>query len=553
MRAAVLLLTASSVALGALGGARADGPRREAADRLDRPVWVEHHGSLRLRPELLVGGALGGGASGVPPALAPEGDTSSTLAWASMRLRYEPIVHLGSQLRIELRMDALDNLILGSTHVNAGGSFDRGLWRDAQGVPQAGVNGWEDALKVQRLFGAWRLFDAMDFAAGRFTDGFGLGIVRDPGDGPDADFATVVDGARVAVDIAGMSFAASWEFTSVGATEARRWDGQPKDLGQADDATTYTLRISHALPSAAARHARDLALQPGAVALEWGAFSAFTNQDYTSDVQPAPAEGCEVDTELASGRAVLSPGCTQLTKRGIFLWRPSAWGRLGWRVDARSVFRAELEVAAMVGDANQAQGDPELHSAKRFQGFGLALETEFERGAWALGFDGGLATGDDRRYLGVLGDGSQQNIVEPDDASFDTNDNVRTNRWVSSYWFHRNYRIDLILFRQVIGTVTNAFYLKPWTSYQVLDGPDLGLKLRLDALYAGAMYVKGSPGQELSYGVEVDAHAVLTVGRHLEATLSAGALAPLGGLKDRDTGAAPSPAFAVRGLATWRF
>lgn len=553
MRAVVAFLATATVVCAAPGGVRAGGPPREVAAHLDRPVWVEHHGSLRLRPELLVGGALGGGTSGVPVPLEPAGDTSSTLAWTSMRLRYEPVLHLGSQLRVELRVDALDNLILGSTHVNAGGTFADGLWRDAQGVPQAGLNGWQDALKVNRLFGAWRAFDFLEVAGGRFTDGFGLGIVRDAGDGPDADFATVVDAARVAADVAGMHVAGSWEFTTVGATEARLWEGQPKDLGQADDATTYTLRVTHALPTAAARRARDQTLAPGAVALEWGAFSAFTNQDYSSDVQPTAAEGCDVTTELAGGRTVLPVGCTQLTKRGIFLWRPSAWGRLGWRVDPRTVFRAEVEVAAMVGDANQAQGDPDLQSSKQFQGFGLALETEYERDDWKVGFMGGFATGDDRRYLGVQGDGSQQNIVEPDDASFDANDNVRTNHWVSSYWFHRNYRLDLILFRQVIGTVTNAFYLKPWASYQLLDGPDLGLKLRLDVLYAGAMNVKGSPGQELSYGVEVDGHAVLTAGPHLEVTLSLGALAPMGALKDRDTGASPSPAFAMRGLATWRF
>ncbi|MCB9729322.1 MAG: hypothetical protein H6744_15935 [Deltaproteobacteria bacterium] len=545
------------------------------------PLVFEQHLQFRFRPELLLGGDLGGGASGVPEPLANTprngGGDANLLAYASIRLRYDAVLRPGPPWGIHLGLTALDNLVLGSSPASAEQRQNRdifGLYPDAgsgRGADlrtaeerqayassrRGSLQRFRDALRVRYLYGSWRILEFLDFAGGRMPDSFGLGIMRNAGDCTDCDYGTYVDGMRLGASLKGFRLEGSWEFTAVGATtDLPGLPGQPTNLGRADDVQTFTLRLVSAPYDAAAREARRRRLDiDRRVAIDWGLFSSFTSQSLSSsEIDPGALDpDCPILAETASGQVAVSHDCWRLIPRDAFFWRPSVWVKSLWHPDDATELRLELEVGAMIGSVGNLQRSPELgDTGKDFRGFGGAMELEWATPRYRLGLDLGFATGDNQRYLGVI-DG--QNIVVADDLAYpnSANTNVSENNIVSSYWFHRDYRLDLILFRQVIGGVTNAVYVKPWVSWTLLDSGDTRLTTRLDVLYAAAARPSGTPGRGRHYGVEIDGSLGIEMPAGFGLDLSAGLLLPMSALDDRDTGASPSTAFALRGLLTWRY
>lgn len=546
----------------------------------DAPLIFDHHLEFRFRPELILGGDLGGGASGIPEPLENSarngGGDANLLTWASIRLKYDAVLRPGPPWGIHLGLTALDNMILGSSPASA----DQRSLRDVFGLyPDAGsgrgedlsdeergayaksrtssLKRFRDALRVRYLYGTWRILDFVDFAAGRMPDSFGLGLMRNAGTCADCDFGTYVDGMRLGLSLKGFHLEGSWEFTAVGATtDLPGLPGQPTNLGRIDDVQTFTLRLVGAPYNDATRDARRHRLDvERRVGFDWGIFSSFTSQDLSSaETDPAALDpDCPIVAETSAGQVVVAQDCWRLIPRKVFFWRPSVWVKTLWHPDAASELRIEFEAGAMIGSVGNLQRTPDLgDTSKDFRGFGGALEAEWSTPRWRLGLDAGFATGDNQRYLGIL-DG--QNLVVADDLAFpnSANRNVSENGVVTSYWFHRDYRLDLILFRQVIGGVTNAVYVKPWVAYTLFDSGDTRLTTRLDVLYAAAARPSGTPGRGKHYGVEIDGSLGLEMPAGFGLDLSAGVLLPMSALDDRDTGASPSAAFALRTLLTWRY
>jgi len=528
-------------------------------------VWLEHKGLFRFRPQLIVNGDLGlgnGGSSGVPlPLEAATGQEkdASTLSWADMRLRWEPTLHLGDAFAVHAGFDLLDGVVLGSSWADAGGVPAFGVTSETAASPSAGHIGWSDALEVRSLYGEWHAFDMIDVTVGRVPDSFGLGLVRNAGDCDDCDFGNVVDMASVALSLSGFRLQAAWEWTAVGATTDLvsandRGIGQAKDLGEDDDVTTYTLRAGRFPVTDLERAARTKILdEDRGWAFDWALFSAFTNQHYSSSEQVEETSlECRPDAQLANGQPVQDYDCVRLFRRDAFFWRPGVWLKLERHPDLLSSFRLELELAAVIGDIKHPQRllEDDSSEAKDFQGLGGALELEWRDDTLAAGIDIGYASGDNGQYVGVL-DG--QNVVEPDDDAYVADDTLRANHRVTSFFFSRDYLVDLILFREILGTVTNAVYFKPWISKTLLQGEDTTLSVRFDALYALAPRPSGTPGDGGQWGVELDAKAVFETRAGFRATLAAGALIPLDALDHPVTGEAPEPAFAIRSMLGWSF
>lgn len=540
-------------------------PEHHGVDVPVEPVLrFEHHGLFRFRPEMLVGGDLGPGSSSVPE---PIGFTTglqpdaSALSWASIRLRYEPTMFIGSNLEIHLGLDAFDNYVLGSHPASAGRpDLVTDLLGDSQSPPSSGSVGWKDALLVRQAWMRWNAFDTIDLRAGRMLDHYGLGIYRNDGACEDCDFGSVVDRVVAGFSVSGFRIEAAWEFTAVGATtdlafvSDRAADGQPKDLGQEDDVTTYVLKVGSYPTSMAELHERSLLLDDKREwAVDWSLFSAFTDQPRSSSEQIDEASvECAAEGELANGQPIQGYDCIRLFQRDAFFWRPGLWLKAESRPAVDEQFRIELELAGVFGEVKHPQrlfeGDDEV--AKTFQSLGLALEVAWHRAALGLGIDAGFATGDDGEHIGVL-DG--QDVVDPDDDAYATNDALRGNENITSFFFNRDYHLDLILFRQVIGAVTNAAYFKPWVSAEVLRTDDMKLGVRLDVLYALAMRPSGTPGDGNSWGLEVDAKVMLDLTSGFNASFAVGVLVPLDALDDATTGASSDPAGAVRALLGWKF
>ena len=538
--------------------------RTARGDRVEAPVWVEHTASFRIRPELILGGDLGNGMSPIPVPLSRLAvndaiDPSSVLAWASMRLHYGATIHIGKPWSIHVGLDALDNLVLGSTHVNAGGDFAEGLWREAQAPLKRGVNSFQDALAVRFAFAQWRILEIVTLRAGRMPDPVGMGIWRQDGRCPDCDFGTYSDGLRLSGSFAGFRLHVGWEATASGATsELPGVPGHALNLDLSDDVTTWHLAFGRtdALTEDGPEISEPEVLpEIGQWKVDWRLHAAISEQRNSTSVQSdtgMPAD-CSPIYEGPNGFKALTNDCWRLFPRGIKSYRPGFWLRAQWRPERSSMLRIELEISSLIAEIGNSQQDPKFvalqDGAKNVHSAGAALEIDYRHERLSVGLDSGFAMGDDARYLGVY-DG--QNLVAVGDGN--VNDaRVLADRTLTSFWFHRDYHVDLILFRQIIGTVTNAIYVKPWISYRLLDTDSLRVGARLDVMYARAFEPKGTPGGGEHWGVESDLKVFMELPHKIGLSVDAGVFVPLDALNNPDTGARPDPTFALRGLATWRF
>jgi len=117
----------------------------------------------------------------------------------------------------------------------------------------------------------------------------------------------------------------------------------------------------------------------------------------------------------------------------------------------------------------------------------------------------GAASGGDLYYFGI-----HDGMAVPDvgEAGLEGAD-------ITNFRFDRDYRVDLILFREIIGAVTNAVYVKPTIEYDIFRTRDSSLGLQVDAIWARALVAEkraggkfvGTPSGEKDYGIELDAAA----------------------------------------------
>jgi uncharacterized protein (TIGR04551 family) len=102
-----------------------------------------------------------------------------------------------------------------------------------------------------------------------------------------------------------------------------------------------------------------------------------------------------------------------------------------------------------------------------------------------IGFDGGWASGGDTPMIGFG----------------QTTDGKPYANSIANFRFHPNFKVDQILFRHVVGSVTNAFYLQPHLEYLFAEG----FGLRGDVVSAFANSSEATPGKSAFLGMEFDA------------------------------------------------
>jgi uncharacterized protein (TIGR04551 family) len=72
---------------------------------------------------------------------------------------------------------------------------------------------------------------------------------------------------------------------------------------------------------------------------------------------------------------------------------------------------------------------------------------------------------------------------------------------INNYRFNPAYQVDLILWRRLIGTVTDAWYLKPTFRWDILDGLNVGAQV----VYSQAITATSTPsGTSTPLGLELD-------------------------------------------------
>ena len=434
----------------------------------------------------------------------------STLQFANMRFRLAPELALSEDVRIKAQIDVFDNLVLGeppASYYGIGtGASASSVAASTNGVfvgsdvPPSGNALGGDSIRAKAAWAEVRNRDLGELRFGRMPEQWGLGMLYNGGGDLDDDQGTYLDRVLgiTKIEALGLYLSASYDFAAEGFIEPSK-DGRPLEQSQLDDLDQFTL-------SAARRRTdeeRAASKEKGELTLEGGIQLQIRNQD--SRYLPPTSD---------AAASIRNIGATTYTT--------DAWGRLAYRG-----LRIEAELAWNSGTMDDVTDPSRDYDVEQL---GYVIETELRLLDERLGLylDHGLASGDSD----VEGLGSNSNFIEqlgPDN-----------NGTVSTFRFHPSYRVDLILWRNIMTQVTGALYVRPGISYDFMrDGFGQLFGARLDFIWSRATAFVQTWGNDPDLGVEANVSLYyrtedgpdLTDGFHT--TLQYGVLFPLRGLDYR--------------------
>jgi uncharacterized protein (TIGR04551 family) len=285
---------------------------------------------------------------------------------------------------------------------------------------------------------------------------------------------------------------------------------------------------------------RQARLRAGDIVLNYGAFGVYRTQRY--DIPAYYADTNPQSNPVAN----IQDYVVRNANAGI----GSLWGRLEW-----NKLRVEVEAVGIVGLIegtslssnglssvnerltiyNPATGQFEAQPLWVLQG-GLAFESSYRflNDSLVAGFNFGVASGDDAPGFGLrpvlnqnprLGDfdGQQFGACLEYDAE---NRCIRADNNITNFRFDPDYQVDLILFREILGTVTDAVYVKPHVTYYITDT----FGVRGDVIYSNALHAASTPGLQSPLGLEADGTAFYGSDDGFYLMLQGGVLFPLAGL-----------------------
>lgn len=406
----------------------------------------------------------------------PCGDT---LKSSNLRLRAMPKISVSETLSVHTEIDVLDNVVLGSTPSSATSDATLGAFSDTQAAPQAGDNWQEDALRVSRAWAeAETPLGLLKF--GRMPDHWGLGIAansgaEDPVNGGvdlDADYGDTVDRLMFATRIPGTrlrgAVATDWASTAPASTQTGgERGGQAFDLEDSDDVSQWSFWLSR---MDTPEEFRDV-VERGELAINAGVYFRYRTQSWD---YAGAALGEPVDADA-------------LVPRDATLYIPDVWVRL-----AKGNLQLEAEAVAVFGSINQASdlGLEDELSVRQFGAVGR-LTARAMNDKLRFGVELGAASGDqydtDPQGSGHVSDA--RDLPDPGDDDL---------TW---FRFDPDYKVDLILWRELVGQVTNAVYGKPFLSYELTDAIDL----KVANITSFALKPVATPGNGSVYGTEFDA------------------------------------------------
>jgi uncharacterized protein (TIGR04551 family) len=447
-----------------------------------------------------------------------------TLSSANMRLRLEPVFNIDEETSVHVQADVYDNLILGSTPMNqslAGGytATNRpplGAFGDGtQGPVINGVNSDRDAIVVKR---AWAEVGVPlgVLKAGRMPNHWGMGIKhngggKDPISGEynyNGDYGDSVDRVSFSAQIPGTGLramiASDWDSTRLVSNQTsadKGHEGHPFDLDDNDDANGWVGVISKMDDPQDFKDAVDR----GETALNYGAYFEYKTQDWDYDL---------TGTTYTLG-GTFDP--TKFVPRGLKTYSPDLWGKLAF-----GDHTFEAEVVGQFGTVSTLsdQGITGSSTIRKFGGVGRYTWKGVE-GKLRMGVEGGFATGDqwdntvqgntNIAYANLLGDPSVCNQTH--------------SCTLTQFMFNRDYQVDLILWHELYGAVTNAAYAKPFLQYDITKS----IMFKVSNVTSFALKPVATPGNGEVYGTEFDGDIGYN-GNHIFAGISYGILFPFGAM-----------------------
>lgn len=458
-----------------------------------------------------------------------------SLSSANMRLRLEPTINLDERTSIHFQADVLDNLVLGSTPIDQNlSSYSNmnlppvGAFSGTQGYPQAGVNSDRDSIAIKRAWAEVAVpLGILKF--GRMPNHWGMGIWHnaggvDPINGTydtEADYGDSVDRVSFSTLIPGTNLramiASDWNITRLvsNQTSANRGrEGHPWDLDDKDDSNGWVGVISR---MDSPQEFRDR-VDRGELAVNYGVYFEYKTQEFDNDLRDFELGGT-LDTDGTPDGAPTMDMPARYVARDLKTYSPDVWVKLGY-----GKFTFEAELLAQLGRVSRLDDIDEMLSAadiRKYAGSGRLTFRGLD-GKLRLGLEGGAASGDqwDNTPQGNTHISYANLLGGPNDSK------------LTQFVFNREYKVDMILFRHLIGAVTNAGYVKPFLAYDLSQS----IGFRVANITSFALKPVATPGNETMYGTEFNADVGYTAGGFYGG-VAYGVLFPLGALAHpADTG-----------------
>jgi uncharacterized protein (TIGR04551 family) len=217
--------------------------------------------------------------------------------------------------------------------------------------------------------------------------------------------------------------------------------------------------------------------------------------------------------------------------------------------------RIEAEAAVLLANVDQPSLIPGvlLNKPVKSLQIGAALESEFGSPDSAVtgGIDVGYASGDAAPGFGV---NPPLNAAQPKKGDLDgPQANPPYDNAVNNFRFHPDYRVDRILFREIIGTVTDAVYVRPHVRWNMVRLGTSWLTSSLAAVASFATFATSTPGGKAPLGVEIDPTLSYGSKDGFGAAIEHAVLIPLAGLDNVELGLKAKPAQLVRLRLTYAF
>ncbi|MGZ6139238.1 MAG: TIGR04551 family protein [Myxococcaceae bacterium] len=514
---------------------------------------VELHGYFRVRPELLQAfdlnqppDAYGTGYWLFPR---PNGTANGavlggghSVAGTNMRFQLDPTINVSEEVRIRAQINALDNVVWGSTPQYAyiqQNRVDIGILNETAVPPIPGVNSTQSNIAVTRVWGEVATPVGL-LKFGRMGDQFGMGIVHNDGNCLDCNYGVTVDRFEfIAEPLPGFLVIPMLDFNVEGLVGgSTNTQGQPYDVTNTDDSHTFGIVLARKDSDLRARAKIDA----GGTVVNYGFYFQYRSQTYEY-VQ----NGSTTNFFVQDPYVVPSPSLSRIP-RFAYLFIPDLW----FKFENKS-FRIELEMAAYLGKAqacqsyygttsNQCNFNQQLTIAQ----YGGALQTEYRLldGALKIGLEVGAASGDSAPGFGDKPNRpSKQKIPNTTGAQWGDYDGAQYGRRpcrpgtqqpicidndIRNFRFNQDYRIDLILWKDIIGGVTDAAYIRLPVSYAINDS----FSVFGNFIYSRMIKATSTPsGSSTQLGIELDAGVKYQSDDGFYAQLAYGVLFPFDALR----------------------
>jgi uncharacterized protein (TIGR04551 family) len=521
--------------------------KQEAQPRLN---FLELNGYLRMRVDAMSRCDLGTrlfpsgsntldiGTSGCPSPLSYYDDSvdlssgpgvrPSWLFSTNMRLRVDPTLNVSEDIRIKGTVDVFDNLVLGSTPNYmtgmgaANATYPYSFLSMSQNAPILSLNNPYGAINVKRLWGEITT-PIGELRFGRMPMHFGLGLLYNGGNQITNDYGDNIDGITFATRVFGHYLIPGASISYTGATgrgggfgkagdNNARYSpaemGQHYDLDPSDNVYSFFLTFAKKDKDADAK----ALLEQGQTVFNYGVLGSYRFQVNDSTYTKL------TDTSVlpAAPNPILEK---KLIPRNANVGFLSLWSDIRW-----DKLRIEAEFAGVLGQiGNVSDLGGGTDPLWIIQG-GAAIKTRygFLNDRLEVGVDAGWASGDPASGFGARpGNNKNPAAGAADGQQFSPGDNYLTN-----FRFNPDYRIDMLLFREILGTVTDAFYLKPHVGYFFTD--ELGV--RADVIASFSNFASSTPGNSNMLGIEIDGQVFYRSEDGFHFMLQYGLLVPFSGL-----------------------